>query len=115
MTTDRQAVAQLVEDVGEALLRCAARLRDPRMEDVPPQQVAEPVAVEAPARRKRGGAQRAVLAQLRQHGHTGATAATLAQQTGQKQPNVLRTLRALAERGHVVSDGARPAVWRIGE
>lgn len=114
MTTDREATAQLVEDVAEALLRFAARLRETPQPGARIEEATD-TAPPRPERRRRGGAQRAIIAQLRHQGPDGATAATLAQATGQKQPNVLRTLRALADRGQVVSDGRRPAVWRIAD
>lgn len=113
MTTDREAVARCAEDVGEALLRLAARLRAGSEAETAASTHPGPEAGAGPRRRRRGGAQRALIASLREHQEEGATAATLAEETGQKQPNVLRALRGLAEEGVVASDGARPAVWRM--
>ncbi|MFC8502482.1 hypothetical protein ACFUC1_08985 [Pedococcus sp. NPDC057267] len=99
------AMAQLAEDVGRALLRFADTLRQERQ------------AVEATRRsdgRTRGALQERVLALEGLAAQGGMSAAEVAEPLAVAPSNATRALNALADRGDLeVIEGERPMRWRF--
>ena len=124
--TSDAALAGLAEDVGQALLRYASRLRGPASKADPVEQgegaaalpptglAADPVAAEQDDGRLRGlgASQKRVLEAVHAAGDSGTTANEVAAATGLKSTNTPRMLKALAERGLVASWGSNPFIWR---
>lgn len=111
MTPRTDAVADLAEDVGKALLTFAERLRAEQ----------EPTAAETSSRSgtrasdpesSLGAAQRAVLEALREVGEKGLTSHAAAVAAKKSNTNTPRILTSLASRGLVTSSEEAPAVWR---
>ena len=111
-TMEREAAAALAEDVGQALLRYAERLRAaPPTEALPgsPAKTARPG--RQPTGQPRGRQQQAVLA-MRSLGR-GVTAAQVAKTVGLKLPNAYKTLGTLVDGGWLeVVPGEEPTRWR---
>jgi len=110
---EREAVAGLAEDVGQALLRCAQRLRDASATSV-----ADTPTESQPAQRgrrpegqPRGKRQQAVL-ELK--GLTrGMTAAEVAKAVELKLPNAYKTLASMVDGGWLeVVPREEPTRWR---
>lgn len=104
MTSRQDAIASLAEDVGRALVAFAERLRE---EDTSP----PPAAAASTPGRSLGRSQQKVLAAVAGAASAGLTAAEVATQTGIASTNTPRILKALADRGLVVSSDETPAVW----
>lgn len=137
MESGHAALAALAEDVGQALIRYASRLRIPGADGlVAALQVAPPAAVAAPPGssslgavatatraerpepadpelRRLGVSQKRVLEAVRAAGDAGTTAKQVAAATGLKSTNTPRMLKTLAERGLVSSWGSNPIVWYV--
>lgn len=111
MISSNDAWAGLAEDVGNALLLFAERLRA----------TPEPTAgARSPrgAPRARGAvdglgaSQQKVLESVRRAGAEGVTSHEVAKVTGLENSNTPRILKALSERGLVSASDTRPIIWR---
>lgn len=105
MTTEREALAALAEEVSAALMRFATALgtSDP-----------EPMSAEAPgSAAPRGERQKAVLKLKGIGSEAGMTAVQVANEVGVRQPNAYKLLEAMVDRGwlELVPD-AEPNHWR---
>jgi hypothetical protein len=111
VTSRDDAWAGLAEDVGNALLRFAERLRTSAAATAgrrSPGATTRPGDPEAAL----GTSQRKVLAAVRAIGDEGMTSHEAAKKTGLKNTNTPRILKALEERGLVTGADGSPVVWR---
>ena len=110
-TTEREAAAALAEDVGQALLRYAERLRAaPTDETFTGSPAKTPRAGRQRTGQPRGKQQQAVLA-MRGLAR-GVTAAQVAAAVGLKLPNAYKTLGTLVDGGWLeVIPGEEPTRW----
>lgn len=132
MGPEQRALAALAEDVGQALIRYAERLRattsptqdeaelrplrttDSPTTSVPSASAAEAEHVDVRLRRL-GVSQKKTLEAVRAAGRAGVTANQVAVATGLTSTNTPRMLKTLAERGLVRSRGSNPMVWYFEE
>ena len=98
------AIAQLAEDVGQALVRFAERVR---------REEAVPVADDEGAGRRLGKTQTRVLALPGLATESGMSSGEVAEQLGLAQGNAQRTLSSLTSIGLLQQvEGVRPNRWR---
>lgn len=106
MTTREDAIAELAEDVGRALLAFAERLRE--------EGTAAPRSPTAATHsRQLGKSQQKVVGALQAAGDTGATSTEVARATGISATNTPRMLKALRERGLAEATDETPTIWRM--
>lgn len=106
MTTRDDALTELADTVGQALLRFAEQWRTP-----PPALVTGTPAVPQSAEPGLGAAQQRVLDALVAAGGDGMTSHEVAKATGLQNSNTPRILKTLQGRGLARSSGEKPAVW----
>ena len=107
VTSRPHAVADLAEDVGNALLRFANQLRA-ELETT----AADDSQERSPDVSGVGKGQRRILEAIREAGSNGLTTGEVAEKAEIAKTNAPRALKALRERGLITGGDETPAVWR---